>query len=125
VNDWSKHVGKKLQFFETEIGGRIVRVSANLRPKEDGNIMWQLATKTKIGGHWSTPWLCLEDMEQLGFLLLALSKFCEKPSYMNEETFGEIISLKKKWKRLVDRGFKDLKSRKALLKELKQKCGIR
>jgi len=55
MNNWREYIGEKLPFFETEIGGRIVRVSANLRPKEEGNIMWQLATKTKIGGHWSTP----------------------------------------------------------------------
>jgi len=122
MNDWRRYVGKPLSFFKTEIDGRIVKVSANLRPK--GNIMWQLATKTKIGENWCTPWLSLEEMEQLGFLFLVLSEFCKKPRFMNKETFEEIQAFKKKWNRLVDRAFRDLKTRRTLLRELKQKCGI-
>jgi len=63
-------------------------------------------------------------MEQLGFLFLALSKFCMKPRYMDKQTFEEILAFKKKWKHLVDSDFKDLKTRKNLLRELKEKCGI-
>nr|MDO8100001.1 hypothetical protein [Candidatus Njordarchaeota archaeon] len=120
----TEHIGEKITFFETKVGGRIVRVSANLRPKNEGNITWQLATRTKVGVHWSTTWIRLEDMEQLGFLFLALSKFCVRNRYMSKETYNEIMVFKKKWKRLVDRAFRDLKTRKALLRELKEKCGI-
>jgi hypothetical protein len=63
-------------------------------------------------------------MEQLGFLFLVLSKFCAGTRYMNEQAFNEIWAFKRKWKRLVDSNFRDIKSRKALLRELEQKCGI-
>lgn len=120
---WRKYVGKRFTFFETEIDRRIVRVRVYLRPRREGNIIWYLATKTK-GGHWSTTWLHLEDMEQLGFLFLILSKFCAETRYLNKKNFDKIQTFKKRWNRLVDTDFKDLKSKKILIRELMRKCGI-
>jgi hypothetical protein len=97
--NWESHIGERKTFFETEKGGRILRVRVYLRPQEEGNILWYLATKTK-SGHWSKFILKLEEMEELGFLFLLLSKFCGETLWMDRESFAKIQNLKKVWENL-------------------------
>ena len=87
--NWKKHIGDRETFFETEKGGRTLKVRVHLRPQEEGNIVWYLATKTK-SGHWSKFYLKLEEMEELGFLFLLLSKFCGETMWMDRESFAKI-----------------------------------
>jgi len=98
--DWKDNVDRKETFFETEKGGRILKFRVHLRPKEEGNILWYLATKTK-SGHWSKFYLTIEEMEELGLLFLLVSRFCEETMWMNKESFTKIQNLKKVWEHLT------------------------
>jgi hypothetical protein len=77
ILDWKSHEGKKEPFFEIEKAGRVLKVGVHLKPKEEGNIVWYLSTRTQKG-KWSRFYLKLGEMEELGFLLLLLSRFCVK-----------------------------------------------
>jgi len=123
--NWRKYVDKRRSFFETEIGGREVKVRVHFRPSKEGNIMWYLAARRspaeeKKEKDWTTPWLTLEDWKQLGFLCLALSKFCVEPRFMDETSFEEIQGFKRNWDSLVKRNFRALNSRRPLMKELEE-----
>lgn len=98
--NWQNHIGEKQTFFETAKGDRILRVRVHLRPKEEGNIVWYLSTKTE-SGHWSKFYLKLEEMEELGFLFLLLSKFCRETMRMDKESYAKIQNLKKVWENLT------------------------
>lgn len=131
--NWRKYIDKRRSFFETEIGGRKVKVRVYFREDEKNredekrkNIVWYLVTRQNVseqdkGKQYSTPWLRLDDWRQLGFLCLSLSNFCIENRYMNEESFEKIQSFKKKWDNLVESDFQDLKSGKSLMKELEEK----
>lgn len=97
--NWKSFEGKKETFFEIDKGGRILRVRVHLKPQEKGNILWYLSTQTKTG-HWSKFILKLDEMEELGFLLLLLSKFCAETMFLDKESFGEIQSLKQVWEKM-------------------------
>jgi hypothetical protein len=97
---WRNNVDRKETFFETEKGGRILRLGVHLRPKKEGNILWYLSTKTKLG-HWAKFYLTLDEMEQLGLLFLLVSRFCEETMWMNKESFTKIQNLKKVWEHLT------------------------
>ena len=97
---WWKYINKKLTFFETEKGGRKLRVRVHLKSKKDGNIVWYLASKSK-SGHWSKFYLRLEEMEELGLLFLLLSKFCAETMWMNEKSFDRIWDFHGVWKHLT------------------------
>jgi len=124
--DWMKYVGKRRTFFKTKIGGREVKVRVHFKPKEESYITWYLAVKRDPseeaeGKQWTTPWLRLKDWEQLGILSLVLSRFCIKRRYMNKESFKRIQAFKKRWKNLVGNDFKNLWSKKVLIRELEDK----
>lgn len=60
--NWRKYEGKRITFFKTEIGGRKIRVRVHLKPREEGNIIWYLATRRSPieedkENRWTTPWL--------------------------------------------------------------------
>jgi len=97
--NWRSYADKKKTFFETEKGGRILRVRVHFRPREEGNILWYLATKTKSGS-WAKFYLKLEEMEELGLLFLLLSKFCGETMWMDKESFTKIQNLKEVWENL-------------------------
>lgn len=97
--NWRKYIDKRMTFFETEKGGRILRVKVDLRPEEEGNILWYLASKTKTG-RWSKFYLKLEEMEELGLLFLLLSKFCAETMWMNRKSFSKIRNFQRVWKHL-------------------------
>jgi len=96
ARDWKGHKDTKETFYELEKGGRILKVRVHLRPQEEGNILWYLSIGTKTG-HWAKFILKLEEMEELGLLLLLLSKFCTEKIYMDRESFNKIQSLKQVW----------------------------
>jgi len=98
--NWKKRVGKRITFFETEKGGRILRVRVHLRSAEEGNILWYLATRTK-SGRWSKFYLKLEEMEELGLLFLLLSRFCGETMWMDKKSFSKIRNLLKVWENLT------------------------
>jgi hypothetical protein len=98
--DWRNNVGKRDTFFETEKGGRILRFRVHLRPREEGNILWYLSTKTK-SGHWSKFYLTIEEMEEMGLLFLLVSRFCEETMWMNKQSSTKIQNLKKVWENLT------------------------
>ena len=104
--NWRNNIGKKETFFETGKGGRILRFRVHLRPREEGNILWYLSTKTK-SGHWSKFYLTLEEMEELGLLFLLVSRFCEETMWMSKESFAKIRNLKKVWESLTEVSFEE------------------
>jgi len=98
--NWRNNVDKRETFFETEKGGRKLKFRVHLRPKEEGNILWYLATITKYG-HWAKFYLTIDEMEKLGLLFLLVSRFCEETMWMNKQNFAKIKNLKKVWEHLT------------------------
>lgn len=95
-----------MTFFETEKGRRILRVKVHLRPEEDGNIVWYLASQTKTG-RWARFYLKLEEMGELGLLFLLLSRFCSETMWMNERSFSKIRDFQRVWKQLSQTDFEE------------------
>ena|SRR4030067_2352690 len=97
--NWKKYVGREETLFETEKGGRILKVGVEYKSQEDGNIMWYVKTKTK-SGKWARLYLKLEEMEEVGLLLLLLSKFCAPTIFMDKKSFAKIQNFKQAWENL-------------------------
>ncbi len=96
---WKSFSDKKETFFETEKGGRILKIGVHYRSEDEGNIMWYLKTRSKAG-EWTQIYLSLDDMEEVGLLLLILSKFCEPTMFLDRDGFSKIQNFKRVWDNL-------------------------
>ena len=69
----------------------------NHKKKETFCGIFQQKAKKEVG---QNSILRLEEMEELGLLLLLLSKFCAETMYSDKESIAKIQSLKQVWEKL-------------------------
>jgi uncharacterized protein with ACT and thioredoxin-like domain len=96
LDNWRTYEGQNINFFETEKGGRLLRVGVNFTPEDQGNILWYLVVITK-DKHYARFYLTLDDMKQLSKLFSELAEFCKKTMYFNQESVDKILQFRREW----------------------------